>query len=81
MFRLLSRLSSWTLTRTCWCSRQFEGRAPALFDSLVQSLVLAVFFVFLEVLFALGYRPELHRELQNSIGKAILEYRRGKKAS
>lgn len=59
---------------------QFEGRAPALFDSLFQSLVLAVFFVWLECLFALGYRPALHKKLQNSIGKAVLEYRKSQKA-
>lgn len=44
---------------------KFEGRAPALFDSLFQSLCLAVFFVWLHVVFALGYRPTLHRRLQN----------------
>ncbi|KAM0754740.1 DUF962-domain-containing protein [Meredithblackwellia eburnea MCA 4105] len=56
---------------------KFEGRAPALLTSLVQSLVLAVFFVFLEVLFMLGYRPALHRRVQNKIGVAITEYRKG----
>ena len=44
---------------------KFEGRAPALFDSLFQSLVLALFFVFVECLFFLGYRPALHKRLQN----------------
>ncbi|GAA94717.1 uncharacterized protein L969DRAFT_17526 [Mixia osmundae IAM 14324] len=59
---------------------KFEGRAPALFDSLFQSLVLAVFFVFMEVLFALGYRRELHKTLKNRIGKAVTAYRRDAKA-
>ncbi|KAI5478494.1 hypothetical protein MNV49_005022 [Pseudohyphozyma bogoriensis] len=53
----------------------FEGRAPALLTSLIQSLVLAVFFVFLEVLFAAGYKPELHKRVQNKIGVAVAEYR------
>ena len=57
---------------------KFEGRAPALFDSLFQSLVLAVFFVFMEVMFALGYRPALHKRLQNRIGKEVLAYRQQK---
>lgn len=56
----------------------FEGRAPALFDSLFQSLVLAVFFVYLEILFALGYRPALHKRLQNRVGLAVAEYRSSK---
>jgi len=39
-----------------------------------------VFFVFLEILFYLGYKPELHRRLQNRTGKAVAEYRREKAA-
>merc|ERR1711977_652946 len=58
---------------------KYEGRAPALLDSLFQSLVLAVFFVFMEVLFMAGYRPELHKRLQNRIGKEVLAYRQAKK--
>jgi uncharacterized membrane protein YGL010W len=37
----------------------FEKRAPALVTNLPQSLHAAVFFVWLELLFALGYRPDL----------------------
>ncbi|GAA6031756.1 hypothetical protein JCM8097_001973 [Rhodosporidiobolus ruineniae] len=57
---------------------KFEGRAPALLDSLLQSLVLAVFFVWLEVLFFLGYRPALYKRLQNRTSVAVAEYRRTK---
>ncbi|KAJ2102975.1 hypothetical protein IW146_008978, partial [Coemansia sp. RSA 922] len=57
----------------------FEKRAPALLDNLVQALVMAPFFVFLEVLFACGYRPDLHRVLRNEIGVRILAYRRAQK--
>lgn len=60
---------------------KFEGRAPALLDNLLQSLVLAVFFVFLEVLFNMGYKPALHKRLQNRIGKEVLKYRQGKKGA
>lgn len=37
-----------------------------------------VFFVFLEVAFFLGYRPELHKRIQNNIGVRVAEYRRSK---
>ncbi|GAA5977003.1 hypothetical protein JCM5350_007524 [Sporobolomyces pararoseus] len=57
---------------------KFEGRAPALLDSLLQSLVLAVFFVWLEVLFFLGYRPQLFKMLQNKTGVEVAKYRREK---
>lgn len=52
------------------------GRRPALFDNLFQSFVLAPFFVFLEVLFKLGYRPALHRAINNETGKRILAFRK-----
>jgi uncharacterized membrane protein YGL010W len=42
----------------------YEGRKPALLDNLPQSLHAAVFFVWLEVLFALGYKPQLKKELE-----------------
>ena len=45
----------------------FEGRAPALLDNLVQALFLAPFFVWLEVLFAFGYRPELKTRLDKAV--------------
>ncbi|KAJ4472195.1 hypothetical protein J3R30DRAFT_3709644 [Lentinula aciculospora] len=48
-----------------------EKRAPALLDNLVGALVLAPFFVHLEILFALGYRPNMHKGLVNDIGKEI----------
>ena len=57
---------------------KFEGRAPALLDSLLQSLVLAVFFVWLEVLFFFGYRPQLFKRLQNRTEIEVTKYRREK---
>ncbi|GAA5866575.1 hypothetical protein JCM3774_004018 [Rhodotorula dairenensis] len=60
---------------------KFEGRAPALLDSLLQSLVLAVFFVWLEVLFFLGYRPQLFKRLQNKTGIAVAQYRKERAAA
>ena len=49
----------------------FEGRAPALLDSLVQSLLLAPLFVWMEVLFFLGYRPELRARLHKNIEEVV----------
>ncbi|KAI1006290.1 hypothetical protein K3495_g1935 [Podosphaera aphanis] len=53
----------------------FEGRAPALLDNLVQALVLAPFFVFMEILFSLGYRPELQKRVNAAIKKEIKKFK------
>ncbi|SCW01014.1 LAFE_0D03180g1_1 [Lachancea fermentati] len=45
----------------------FEGRKPALLDSFVQSLVTAPLFILFEVLFHLGFYPDLNAELQRRI--------------
>ncbi|PWZ01590.1 DUF962-domain-containing protein [Testicularia cyperi] len=52
-----------------------EGRAPALLDNLLGAVVLAPFFVFLEVIFHFGYRPELQKELKNEVGKLVTKFR------
>ncbi|CAK5262606.1 unnamed protein product [Mycena citricolor] len=60
----------------CWVA-QFVGhgvaekRAPALLDNLVGAIVLAPFFVHLEMLFFLGYKPQMHKELNNAVGVEI----------
>jgi uncharacterized membrane protein YGL010W len=51
----------------------FEGRKPALLDSFFQSVHAAVFFVWLEVLFFFGYRPELLKELEKDMQKFLPE--------
>ncbi|KAF7945398.1 hypothetical protein EAE96_010172 [Botrytis aclada] len=53
----------------------FEKRAPALLDNLVQALVLAPFFVFMELLFIFGYRPELQKRIDVAVGKEITKFR------
>jgi len=60
----------------------FEGRAPALFKSLYQSLVLAGLFVWMEILFSFGYRPELQERLSKLIkeDRINLERAEGKTA-
>ncbi len=54
----------------------FERRAPALLDNLVQALFLAPFFVWMEVLFLFGYRPELKGRLDKAVEVEIDNWRR-----
>ena len=56
----------------------FEKRAPALLDNLLQAVVLAPFFVWMEFLFALGYRPELKRRIADSVEAEIRKFKQGK---
>jgi uncharacterized membrane protein YGL010W len=59
----------------------FEKRAPALLDNLLQAFVLAPFFVFLEGLFKLGYRPELQKRVNIEVEKEVKKFRASKAAS
>ncbi|EEH57441.1 uncharacterized protein MICPUCDRAFT_58351 [Micromonas pusilla CCMP1545] len=49
----------------------FEKRRPALTESLFQSLALAPLFVWLEALFALGYRPKLRARLKRRVARRV----------
>jgi 2-hydroxy fatty acid dioxygenase len=40
------------------------------------AVVLAPFFVHLEILFGLGYRPAMHKRINNAIGKEITRIRK-----
>ncbi|KAG8872928.1 hypothetical protein FRB97_007156 [Tulasnella sp. 331] len=53
-----------------------EGRAPALLDNILGALVLAPFFVHIEMLFALGYNKPLHKKFINGTGVEITKFRR-----
>jgi uncharacterized membrane protein YGL010W len=57
---------------------KFEGRAPALLDNLVQAVFLAPFFVWMEVLFKFGYRPELQKRLEKLVTKELEKFRKSK---
>ncbi|GBF89468.1 DUF962 domain-containing protein [Raphidocelis subcapitata] len=59
----------------------FEGRKPALLDSLVQAFALAPLFVWFELLFLLGYRPRLRAELEKRVGREVAAWRRSQKAA
>jgi uncharacterized membrane protein YGL010W len=54
---------------------KFEGRAPALLDNLFQAIFLAPMFVWLEILFALGYRPELQKRVDGLVKQDIAKFR------
>lgn len=56
----------------------FEGRAPALLDNIFQAFFLAPLFVWLEILFALGYRPELKTRMEKLVAQDIAKYRDSK---
>ncbi|KAF2270572.1 DUF962-domain-containing protein [Lojkania enalia] len=67
----------------CWIAQfighgKFERRAPALLDNLVQALFLAPFFVWFEILFSLGYRPDLKHRIGSGVEKEIQKYKEGK---
>jgi len=64
----------------CWIAQfighgKFEGRAPALLDNLVQAFFLAPLFVWFELLFAFGYRPELQARVNKEVQKEIAKFR------
>ncbi len=56
----------------------FEGRAPALLDNLFQAIFLAPLFVWLELLFVLGYRPELKGRLDEMVEQDVKKFREAK---
>jgi 2-hydroxy fatty acid dioxygenase len=60
---------------------KFEGRAPALLDNLVQALFLAPLFVWLEILFYFGYRPELRARIEKSVQAEISKFNQAKQAN
>lgn len=47
-------------------------------DNLVQAVFLAPFFVWLEVLFWLGYRPELRKRVEGDVRREVERVRREK---
>lgn len=54
---------------------KFEGRAPALLDNLMQALLLAPLFVWLELLFFFGYRKELQQRVEKQVENNIAKFR------
>jgi uncharacterized membrane protein YGL010W len=60
---------------------KFERRAPALLDNIVQALLLAPFFVWFEILFTLGYRPELKKRVDKAVEEDIRKFKEKKTQS
>jgi len=58
----------------------FEGRAPALLDNIFQAFFLAPLFVWLEILFAFGYRPGLKNRVEKMVQEDVAKYRQSKSA-
>jgi uncharacterized membrane protein YGL010W len=63
----------------CWVAQfighgLFEGRAPALLDNLIQAIFLAPIFVWLELLFKLGYRRELQGRVQKAVEVKVAKF-------
>ncbi|KAI9916984.1 hypothetical protein PsorP6_016813 [Peronosclerospora sorghi] len=56
----------------------FERRKPALLDSLDQALITAPMFVLLEVLFALGYRPDLYERVSKQAQRNVKTFQAAK---
>lgn len=52
-----------------------EKRKPALLDSLVQAFLLAPLFVWMELLFWCGYRPQLRRQLSQEVSALLAKVR------
>jgi uncharacterized membrane protein YGL010W len=48
-----------------------EHRVPAFMDNVLQAFLLAPLFVFIELLFVLGYRPALQKRIHEKVKAAI----------
>ncbi|KAL6075973.1 Endoplasmic reticulum membrane protein [Balamuthia mandrillaris] len=55
-----------------------EKRAPALLDSVAQAFLMAPLFVWLEVLFKLGYRKDLAQRIKTNAEKDIAKWKQSK---
>eukprot|EP00045_Choanoeca_perplexa_P003217 m.29198 g.29198 ORF g.29198 m.29198 type:complete len:200 (+) comp11931_c0_seq10:73-672(+) len=70
---------------SCWSMQffghfVFEGRSPALFDNLFQSLYCAPLFVLLEVMFVVGYRPALAQRIYDNAARDVKAFQAQQKA-
>jgi len=56
----------------------FEGRKPALLDNLIQAVLLAPFFVWMEILFYFGYRPELKSRIDKASELEVEKFKKSR---
>jgi uncharacterized membrane protein YGL010W len=59
----------------------FEKRKPALVDSFLEAMLAAPLFVWLEVIFALGFKQDMRTHVEGEAAKLIKQYNREKKKS
>ncbi|KAI8064416.1 hypothetical protein BC940DRAFT_306197 [Gongronella butleri] len=52
-----------------------EKRKPRLLDNLTQALVSAPYFVWFEILFALGYRPKLYKAVMTEVEQNVAAFK------
>lgn len=57
---------------------KYEGRAPAFMENFGHSFLTAPFFIWLDILFRLGYRPELRQRVEASVQKNVAAWKREK---
>jgi hypothetical protein len=61
---------------TSWEVMHYHGDQKNHTNTYILALVLAPFFVHMEILFKLGYRPAMFRQLQNDVGVEIAKFRK-----
>jgi uncharacterized membrane protein YGL010W len=69
----------------CWVAqigahKVFEKRSPAFLDNIFGAFVMAPLFVVLEVMFMLGYKPEVNKAIEIAAVKNIAQFRKSQKA-
>ncbi|KNE62238.1 hypothetical protein AMAG_07476 [Allomyces macrogynus ATCC 38327] len=78
LYALYAHVTGWTLQ--IFGHYYFEGRSPAFTESLWQAVVVAPLFVWSELLFALGYKPDMVHRLDAEITKMqAIKFGTGKK--
>ena len=59
----------------------FEKRKPALVDSFLEAMLAAPLFVWLEVIFVLGFKKDLQEHVEGEAAKLIAQYKKQQKAA
>ena len=73
---ILINLIAWTLQFVG--HGVFEKRSPAFFDNLAQAFLMAPLFVFIEVLFVLGYRPNFRERIDKQVDIILKDLKKKK---
>lgn len=58
---------------------KFEGRAPALLDNLLDSLLMAPLFITTEAVMKLGFMKGFKRRVLNDVAKRVSEWKRSER--